>query len=367
MNISDRIKTGFLAFLMGTGITTEVFSQQIITDQRDPGHPIFKAFPFSACQAPLQDVLALFMMQDGKESETALLGDYSVKKDTLLFRPRFEMGAGLSFRIRYSCGRDTLKGLYETPLLPESLLKKVMIREIYPRMDTIPENILAFSIEFSAPMPGNEWAYRYIQLYNDRKEPVQQPWYHKTRWINDRTMVLTLHPGRIKKGISYFAYLGPVFESGRKYTLEISPEVAPPYSGMTVQPFVKDFMVTGPVTGRARVLKRRLRLPKKNSSKSLDIVFDRSMDFYSVSKGISVQNYTDGKEVAGTFRPGATDRQWSFIPEKPWTGTRYSIFFSKNLTDICGNSLNRSFETRSVKKSYSRPIVQKIRFRLSDL
>lgn len=126
-------------------------------------------------------------------------------------------------------------------------------------------------------------------------------------------------------------------------------------------------MVTGPVKGKALVLKRRLRLPEKSSFKSLDIVFDRSMDFYSVSKGISVQNRTTGKEVTGAFRPGATDREWSFIPEKPWTGNRYSIFFSKNLTDVCSNSLNRCFETRSVKKSYSRPIVQKIRFRLSDL
>lgn len=367
MNPVRLIGAGCFPVLIFICLATDAFCQKIIPNLQDSAHPVFKAFPFSACGGQPQDVLKLFMLQDGKESETALLGDYSVLKDTVFFRPRFVPGAGLSFRIRYSCLQDTLAELYTTPPLSGGPENEVTVKEIYPRMDTIPENILSFCIEFSEPMPENEAAYRNIYLYDDRKLPVEQPWYHKTRWINDRTMVLTLHPGRIKKGISYFAYLGPVFERGRKYMLEIRPEVAPPYSGITVQPFIKDFMITGPVTGKARVLKRRLRLPEKHSSDSLDIVFDRSMDFYSVSKGISVQNHTTGKEVAGTFRPGATDREWSFIPEKPWTGNHYSIFFSKNLTDVCGNSLNRSFETRSVKKSYSRPAVQKIRFRLSDL
>lgn len=366
MNPVRLIGAGCFPVLIFICLATDAFCQKIIPDLQDPAHPVFKAFPFSACGGQPQDVLKLFMLQDGKESETALLGDYSVLKDTVFFRPRFVPGAGLSFRIRYSCLQDTLAELYTTPPLSGGPENEVTVKEIYPRMDTIPENILSFCIEFSEPMPENEAAYRNIYLYDDRKLPVEQPWYHKTRWVNNRTMMLTVHPGRIKKGISYFAYLGPVFQTGRKYTLEISPGVIPGYSRTVLQPYVKEFIITAPLTGPVKVLKRRIRLPEKNTSGSLCIAFNRPMDFCMVSKSISIVARNNGREVQGTFRPGTDDHEWCFIPEKPWSDNLYHLIFSKTLTDIAGNNLIRSFETRSVKKSYRRASVKKIRFRIGD-
>ncbi|SIP98102.1 hypothetical protein SAMN05880574_103109 [Chryseobacterium sp. RU37D] len=338
-------------------------SQQIYIGAKKPNRPLFKVFPVSEDNKQPSDLLKVFMIQEGKESQTPLLGTYSKIKDTIFFEPQFELEDGLSFNAHFYYKSDTVKSLYRTPPINLSISNNVVVKEVFPRSNKISRNILTFYVEFSEPMLEDESAFRYVNLYNENKDIVPHVWLNKSRWITNKILMLMIHPGRVKSGISYYENLGDIFYVGKRYYLEITDKVQPLHKNSKVKPFIKEFEIIEPTTSCPQILQNKTNTPKKNTQEKLKIVFDKPMDLYSILDGISINIYKTDISVEGKLLPGSTDKEWYFVPDKLWTEKKYTLIFKKYVSDPSGNGLIRSFETTSMKKSYTKNIVKRINFK----
>lgn len=338
-------------------------SQQIFIDAKKPYKPLFKVFPVYRDDRQPSDILKIFMIQEGKESETPLLGNYSVTEDTLFFEPQFELGDGLAFSAHFYNKNDTVKSFYKTPSISLNINKEVVIKDIFPRSHEIPKNILTLYVEFSEPMMEDEAAFRFINLYNENDEILPNVWLNKSRWVNNKILMLMIHPGRVKSGISYYDNLGDIFDVGKKYHLEITNKVKPLYKNAKVKPFIKEFKIIEAETSCPKILSNKINKLKKNTREKLKIVFSRTMDLYSILGGISVSTYKTNLNIEGELVPGKDDTEWYFVPDKPWQEEKYTLIFSTYVSDPSGNGLIKPFETRNIKKIYSKEIVKRINFK----
>lgn len=340
-----------------------IYSQEIQIDVKKSNKPLFKAFPVHGDDKQLSELLKVFMIQEGKESQTSLLGLYSKNQDTIFFQPQFELGDGLSFNAHFYHKNDTVKTFYKTPSIDLNITNEIFVKEVFPRSNKIPKNILTFYIEFSQPMLEDESAFRYVNLYNENKEIVPHVWLNKSRWISDKILMLMIHPGRVKRGIKYYDNLGDVFYVGKKYYLGITDKVKPLYKNSKLKSFTKGFEIIDPTESCPKILKNKFSIPKRNSKEKLKIIFDKPMDLYSILGGISINIHNKDVNIQGKFIPGSDDTEWYFIPEKPWTEKKYTLIFNKYVSDPSGNGLIKPFETTKIKESYTKDIVKVINFR----
>lgn len=339
------------------------YSQEIQVDVKRSNKPLFKAFPAHENDKQPSDLLKVFMIQEGKESQTPLLGTYSKAEDTIFFEPQFELGDGLSFNAHFYYKNDTVKVLYKTQPIDFNINKEIAVREIYPRNNKIPKNILTFYVEFSEPMLEDESAFRYVNLYNENKEVVPHVWLNKSRWISDRILMLMIHPGRVKSGIKYYDNLGDVFYVGKKYHLEITDKLKPLHKNSKVKPFIKEFEIVEPTASCPKVLQNKLSIPRRNSKEKLKIAFDKPMDLYTILGGISINIYNTDINIQGKFISGSDDTEWYFVPDKPWTEKKYTLIFNKYVSDPSGNGIIKPFETTKIKKLYTKDIAKVLNFR----
>lgn len=356
-----NLKHLFMLFFIFIYIFT--YSQQIYIDTRRPNKPLFKAFPSHENDKQPSDLLKVFMIQEENESQTPLLGTYSKEEDTIFFEPQFEMGDGLSFNAHFYYKNDTVKTFYKTPSINLNIGNEIVIKEVFPRSNEIPKNILTFYVEFSEPMLEDESAFRYVNLYNENKEIIPHVWLNKSRWISDTILMLMIHPGRIKSGIKYYDNLGDVFYVGKKYYLEITDKTKPLHRDLKVKPFIKEFKIIEPTASSPKVLQNKFSIPRRNSKEKLKIVFDKPMDLYTIFGGISINIYNTDINIQGKFMSGSNDTEWYFIPEKPWAEKKYTLIFNKYVSDPSGNGLIKPFETTKIKKSYTKDIVKVLNFR----
>ncbi|SMP26816.1 hypothetical protein SAMN06264346_10967 [Chryseobacterium profundimaris] len=342
------------------------FSQEIAINSKNPDKPIFKAFPIEENIKQPSDIFKIFMIQNNTESQTSLLGSYYKIEDTIFFEPQFELGEGLSFSVNFSYKNNTVKKLYKTKPIDNSIIQEIDVKEIYPRDNKIPKNVLTFYVEFPVPMIEDESVYRYVNLLDENKKTLAHVWYNKARWISDKVMMIMIHPGRVKKDISYYDNLGEIFTVSKKYYLEITDKIKPLNSNSKLIYFTKEFEIINPLNTCPKVLEDKLNNPKKNTFDKLKIAFDRPIDFFSAQIGISVKNYDSDIAFEGKIIPGSEDTEWYFVPAKPWTEKKYTLIFNKYLSDPSGNSLIKPFETTTIKKSYTRPVAKKINIKIND-
>lgn len=364
MKKTNQLKQKGLSIFLFIFLYTICYSQEILINTKNPNKPIFKAFPIEENIEQPSDLIKVFMVQDNIESQTPLLGSYSKIKDTIFFDPQFELGEGLSFSANFSYKNSTIKKMYKTKPIDTSSVQEIHVKEIYPRDNKIPKSVLTFYIEFPVPMAEDESAYRYINLLDENKKIIPHVWYNKARWISDKIMMIMIHPGRVKKDISYYENLGEIFTVGKKYYLEITNEIKPLNNNDKLKPFIKEFDIISPINTCPKIIEDKLVFPKKNTSEKLKIVFDSPIEFFSTQIGILIKNYNSGKLIEGKIIPGLYDNEWYFVPDKPWTEKRYVLIFNKHLSDPSGNSLIKPFETTSIKKSYRKYIAKKINFRV---
>lgn len=342
------------------------FSQEIVINSSNPDKPIFKAFPIEENVKQLSDLFKIFMIQDNTESQTPLLGSYSKIEDTIFFEPQFELGERLSFSVNFSYKNNTVKKLYKTKPIDNSIIQEIDVKEIYPRDNKIPKNILTFYVEFPVPMIEDESVYRQVNLLDENKKIIPHVWYNKARWISDKVMMLMIHPGRIKKGISEYNNLGEIFTVGKKYYLEIPNNIKTVNKNSKLKSVIKEFEIISPLNTCPKVLERKLNNPKKNTFDKLKIAFDSPIDFFSAQIGISIKSYDSDIAVEGKIIPGSEDTEWYFVPAKPWTKKKYTLIFNRYVSDPSGNSLIKPFETTTIKKSYLRSIAKKINIKVND-
>ena len=196
----------------------------------------------------------------------------------------------------------------------------------------LPENLLRFYIQFSAPMSRGE-AYQHIRLLDAAGKPVADPFLEldEELWSRDgRRFTLLFDPGRIKRGLKPREEVGPVLEAGKSYTLVIDrPGPTPGQSARSR--FRKSFRVGPPDQDSPSPGTGRSRPPRAGTRHLLEV------DFRSRSTGLGLP--TDLVAGRTESRSSRVRRVWkrprplAVHARRAWTG-RVSLVVGTDLEDL---------------------------------
>lgn len=292
-----------------------------------------------------------------------MLGSYELTADGIRFRPRFPLERGLTYRVSFDF-RIQIAETFAIPVAPQG--EKARVLAIYPSAGDLPENLLRFYVQFSAPMSQGD-SYRRVHLRNETTgAEVVRPFLELPQelWSSDGTrLTLLLEPGRVKSGLVPREELGPILTSGHKYSVAVD-ESWPDAEG---RPLAKGYRKTfRAVKAETRQLDSRtwiIESPTAGSRHPLSVRFSRPLDHAMLERVLWVERAVGlnaspagATQLAGDVHIVDGEMCWKFEPRDPWVPGRYTLLVSKNLEDPCGNSLGRPFEV-DLKQSPALPPV----------
>lgn len=204
---------------------------------------------------------------------------------------------------------------------------------VHPGTGDLPANALRFYLDFSEPMGGDD-AFDHLRLLDSSGRPVADAFRDLELWSRNRTRLMVyIHPGRVKTGLAMGGEFGPVLEAGKSYTLLLSPGMKSARGRATASGFRQRLRVGPPLTSKPDLARWTL----EASPSGLRIDCDRWMDQAGLEDWLRV----DG--VAGRWR--VEGRRVTFLADRLPPG-RYTLRADARMEDLCGNSFQRSFETR---------------------
>ena len=290
---------------------------------------------------------------DGSDQKTdpKILGKTTVQGDFVLFTPRFPLRRGKSYVVVCAGGKDG-GGISTVLDVPAKESKPTTIEAIYPSAERIPENLLRFYVQFSAPMRKGD-IYKHIQILKEDGNPVDLPFLEieQELWSRDSTrLTLLLDPGRIKRGLKPREDMGPILESGRRYSLVIDGKWKDANGKPVGDDVTKQFLAIDEDRVQPNPSKWKVVAPKSDSKQALTVTFVGSLDWSMLFRSISVFD-SESKEVAGSISVSEHESVWTFVPEQEWAKGKYSISVDPNLEDAVGNSVGRQFDVDVFKKT----------------
>ncbi len=294
----------------------------------------------------------------GNESDAnrpALLGTYEVDVEArvLRFRSRFPTEPGVLYCVTIQprgeakpLGRSTFSVDAPAPVKPSTRVVRVA-----PSQDVLPENLLKFYIEFSAPMSRGQ-AYQNLSLLDEKGKPLDLPFLElgEELWNPQGTrFTLLFDPGRIKRGLKPREELGPVLEAGKSYTLVIDPSWADSTGRPLAAGFRKGFKVSPPDITSPDPKTWTIRAPAAKTREPLFTRFPEPLDRAMLGRVLGVADRM-GKPVAGEAKVGDDETSWSFTPDAGWQPGAYTLLIDTALEDRAGNSIARPFEVDVFEK-----------------
>lgn len=292
---------------------------------------------------------ALFTISIDDAEASPIIGRYTVRDSALAFHPSFPLDRGRRYRVRADASAlpapraDSLvASIVALGAITDSIGTRVSHVSI---ADTVPENLLRFYIEFSAPM-SRVGALPYLTLLDAAGNPVPSAFLPLDAdfWNADRTRyTVFLDPGRVKQGIRPNEDLGRAIRSGRGYTLRVD-SLWPDENGAHLRAsYTAAFRVVAPVERALDIDDWTIVAPAPRTRAPLTVAFPRALDRGLLVRAIGVEHAT-GERVDGDVRTGAGDRSWSFTPRAEWKLGRYRVVALSILEDVAGNRLSGPFE-----------------------
>jgi hypothetical protein len=219
-----------------------------------------------------------------------------------------------------------------------------VVSAIYPSADVVPENLLRFYLEFSAPMSRGD-ARSHIRLVDDAGQPIEEPFVAPERelWSPDHTrLTLFFDPGRIKRGVGPNQELGPPLREGGRYRLVIDRELRDARGLPLARGAEKEFRATAPDREQPSTKEWRLE-PPRGPTEPLVIAFPEPLD-HGLLIGLLEVLTESGESLDGEVTVSSNETRWSFAPRGPWGAEVYRVRIATQLEDLAGNSLLRPFE-----------------------
>jgi len=206
---------------------------------------------------------------------------------------------------------------------------------IHPGADVVPENLLRFYIDFSEPMQGGD-AFAHLRLV-DKNGPVADAFRELELWSRgQRRLMVYIHPGRIKRGLTYATTMGPVLREGESFRLEIAAGMKSS-SGRAGSGGAKSFRV-----GSAD---REMPDVAKWVCSAGGIEVDEWLDHAGLEEYVTV----DGR--------GPTVRGRRLV--LPLAPGEHVLVVDPHLEDLAGNSFVRRFETRPEETDRAGGVVER--------
>jgi len=287
----------------------------------------------------------------GDADRPALFGGYTVEGGTLRFRPRFPLEPGVSYRatLRVPGGAGPLSAVLEVPARP--VVSSTKVERVSPTADVLPENLLKFYVEFSAPMGRGE-AYDRLSLLDGEGNPIDLPFLELGEELWDpagRRFTILFDPGRIKSGLRPREEAGPVLEEGKSYTLVVDAGWRDAAGGPLVGSFRKSFRVGPPDRTPPDPSGWKIEVPGAGTADPLVVSFPEPLDRAMLGRVLGVAG-PDGRGLPGRGSVGHDERSWSFVPDRPWSAGDHSLLADRSLEDRAGNTVGRPFEVDVFEK-----------------
>jgi hypothetical protein len=312
--------------------------------------------------------LAVYAGSSGSTSDPSLppmLGDYRVEANVLRFESQFPVEPETEYRAAFfpsaltgSTG-EPMTSIYLSP--PRGSASSTVVSQIYPSGDVVPENLLKFYVQFSAPMSRGR-IYDHIHLRDSAGKDVQQPFLEIDEELWDPALTrltLIIDPGRIKRGVRPLVEIGPVLESGKSYTLAIDSGWKDGGGVPLKQSFEKAFKA-GPADRQpVDPASWKTQSPAPDTLSPLTVNFPEPMDSAVTPRSIAVTG-NDGVFMEGKSALEDQERRWIFVPQTPWRRGRYKLRIQTTIEDLAGNNIGKVFDVdkfEAAKKRGSQPNV----------
>jgi hypothetical protein len=301
-----------------------------------------------------------------------LAGRYHVEANKVHFTPKYPVALGVTLRARLDprvlddpkarpradgdlAGRVVLADFNTKDSIVDQPVTSIV--KVSPSATELPENLLKFYIQFSAPMGRGE-AYRHIRLLDSIGKPISDPFLEldEELWSPDGTrFTLLLDPGRIKRGLKPREEVGPVFEAGKSYALVIDASWPDALGNPLTKGFRRPFNVRPPDMVPPDPHLWKVSEPRGASRDPLVIRFPEPLDHALALRLITVRD-SAGRPVKGDVELDEAETRFRLIPKAFWKpGGEYSLEVGTELEDLAGNSVGRPFEV-----DLSTPITDKV-------
>jgi hypothetical protein len=272
-----------------------------------------------------------------------MLGTYSVERGTLLFRPKYAPAPGMRVRAVFHVpGGVPVEARFDEAKV--DLQPSAYVEHVYPSASLLPDNLLKFYIQFSAPMSRGE-AWTRIHLVDESGVPVKLPFLEIVQelWDRDnRRLTVLFDPGRIKRGLARREQMGPALVEGKEYSLVVDREFQDARGVPMRTEFRKQFRVAPSDREPSRIAQWKLTVPVRNSADALVVGFSKSMDWAMLQRTLYVRG--PGGKVAGTATIGRDETEWRFVPAEPWKPGEYELVVDNSFEDWAGNRIGRPFD-----------------------
>lgn len=278
----------------------------------------------------------------------AVSGNYFVEGETLVFKPRFPFEPNVNYRaVVRSDPNFVVTSQFK---LPSKSAPSTTVKQVYPTLDRLPENILKFYIQFSGPMSGGR-VYEHIALIDSSGKAIELPFLEidEELWDPEMTrLTLFIDPGRIKRGVRPLEEIGPALETGKSFTLRISRNWRDANGNPLGADFEKRFSVAPPDREMPKTANWVITPPVAKSSEPLRVKFDEAIDHGMAARVLRVVDAT-GKKVHGEVTLSDDDQAWNFQPSQPWDAGNYSLVVPSIIEDLAGNTIAKPFDVDTSK------------------
>jgi hypothetical protein len=281
-----------------------------------------------------------------------MAGRYEVQSDKLRFTPQFPLEPGVTYRAVFhpeqisdagNAGKPAITSVFQLP--PEGGAPATVVSQITPSADLLPENLLKFYVQFSAPMSRGR-IYDHIHLREASGREIELPFLQidEELWNPEMTrLTLFIDPGRIKRGVLPLEEVGPALEIGKRYTLVIDREWRDGAGNPLKQSFQKTFSVGPPDREPIDPKRWQMQPPPADTRDALSVNFAESLD-YALAQRLIAVTLESGEIVAGQIALSEQERRWTFIPARSWQRGRYHLLIQTTLEDLAGNNIGKPFD-----------------------
>ena len=142
-------------------------------------------------------------------------------------------------------------------------------------------------------MRGGKELFKHLAILDDKGKEIDEPWLVDEIWDEENnTLILFIHPGRIKWGVELRDSMGPVLVEKRSYSLVVRGEWTDLDGNKIGKDVVKKFRTTAEDRIRIELADWKLKAPTAGTREPLTLTMSKSIDYRSLQTGLTV---TDAK------------------------------------------------------------------------
>ncbi|MEM9491225.1 MAG: hypothetical protein AAGC55_18900, partial [Myxococcota bacterium] len=169
-------------------------------------------------------------------------------------------------------------------------------------------------------------------------DPVRELWDRERRQLT-----IILDPARVKTGLIAHEKLGRALVAGHSYRLVVTPGWPTLDGGQLTTTFEHHF-TAGPADRISPQPETwTITAPAAGTRTAVSVHLPEPLDRVSMGAFIRVVDER-GKPLAGDIRLARDDREWRFVPRRPWTAGTYQLAVAGRLEDLAGNNLFEAFD-----------------------